>query len=99
MTEKELKKLNRYQLLELLLAQTQRADQLQMLLEQKEKQLTEYEVRISSLGSIAEASLELSGVFQAAQQAADLYLAEAKKRAEEIIRQAETPCPKDEEQV
>lgn len=99
MTEKELKKLNRYQLLELLLAQTQRADQLQMLLEQKEKQLTEYEIRISSLGSIAEASLELSGVFQAAQQAADLYLAEAKRRAEEIIRQAETLCPKDEEQV
>ena len=78
MTEKELKKLNRYQLLELLLAQTQRVDQLQMLLEQKEKQLTEYEIRISSLGSIAEASLELSGVFQAAQKAADIYVNAAK---------------------
>ena len=88
MTEKELKKLNRYQLLELLLAQTQRADQLQMLLEQKEKQLSEYEIRISSLGSIAEASLQLGGVFEAAQKAADLYLDAAKKKAEEMEAEA-----------
>lgn len=84
MTEKNLKKLNRYQLLELLIAQTERADQLQARLEDAEKQLRDRELQMASLGSIAEASLQLSGVFQAAQEAADLYLDAAKKEAEEI---------------
>ena len=39
MTEKELKKLNRYQLLELLLAQTERADSLEQKVEQLQAQL------------------------------------------------------------
>ena len=88
MTEKELKKLNRYQLLELLIAQTERADQLQALLEKTEQQLNEQEIKLSALGSIAEASLQLSGVFQAAQDAADLYVASVKKQAEKIEEDA-----------
>ena len=84
MTEKDLKKLNRYQLLELLIVQTDRADKLQAKLDIAEKQLANQELQISSLGSIAEASLQLKGVFQAAQDAADMYIDAAKKRAEEI---------------
>ena len=84
MTEKDLKKLNRYQLLELLIVQTDRADKLQAKLDIAEKQLANQELQISSLGSIAEASLQLKGVFQAAQDAADMYIVAAKKRAEEI---------------
>ena len=82
--EKDLKKLNRYQLLEMLIFQTERADKLQSLLDDAERKLNEKETRMSSLGSIAEASLQLQGVFQAAQEAADMYIAEAKKRAEGI---------------
>lgn len=81
MTEKELKKLNRYQLLEMLILQTERADRLEQELEETRKRLEEHDLRISQLGSIAEASLQLSGIFEAAQKAADLYLDEAKKRA------------------
>ena len=84
MTEKDLKKLNRYQLLELLIIQTERADKLQTKLEEAEKQLNEKDLKMTSLGSIAEASLQLGGVFQAAQAAADLYIDAAKKKAEEI---------------
>ena len=84
MTEKDLKKLNRYQLLELLIVQTDRADKLQAKLDAAEKQLANQELQFSSLGSIAEASLQLKGVFQAAQDAADMYIAAAKKRADEI---------------
>ena len=84
MTEKDLKKLNRYQLLELLIVQTGRADKLQAKLEEAEKQLNKKDLNMTSLGSIAEASLQLGGVFQAAQAAADLYLDAAKKKAEEI---------------
>ncbi len=84
MTEKDLRKLNRYQLLELLVMQTERADKLQARLEETTRQLNEKNIQISSLGSIAEASLQLGGVFQSAQQAADMYIDAAKKRAEEI---------------
>lgn len=84
MTEKELRKMNRYQLLELLIAQTERADELQARLEATQKQLDDREIKISSLGSIAEAALQLGGVFQAAQEAADIYLNAAKDRAREI---------------
>ncbi len=88
MTEKELKKLNRYQLLELLIIQTERADKLQVALEEAERRLNDQEINISALGSIAEASLHLKGVFQAAQEAADMYIDAAKKQAEEIKEEA-----------
>ena len=88
MTEKELKKLNRYQLLELLIIQTERADKLQTALEEAEQRLNAQEINISNLGSIAEASLHLKGVFDAAQEAADMYINEAKKRAEAIEEEA-----------
>lgn len=86
--EKDLKKLNRYQLLELLLIQTERADSLQSRVEELEKQLQNQEIKISSLGSIAEASLQIQGVFEAAQKAADMYIEAAKKRAAEIEEEA-----------
>lgn len=89
MTGKDLRKLNRYQLLELLVVQTERADRLQARLEATEKRLQDQDLQLTSLGSIAEASLQLGGVFQAAQEAADLYLDAAKKRAESIIAEAE----------
>ncbi|MBQ8359368.1 MAG: DNA repair protein [Oscillospiraceae bacterium] len=84
MTEKDLRKLNRYQLLELLVVQTERADKLQQKLEAAEHRLNDRDLQLTALGSIAEASLQLSGVFQAAQNAADQYLNQAKKRAAEI---------------
>ena len=88
MTEKELKKLNRYQLLELLLMQTERADSLQQKADQLQAQLDERELRFAQLGSIAEASVCVSGVFEAAQKAADLYLESARKQADELVEQA-----------
>ena len=88
MTEKELKKLNRYQLLELLFIQTERADKLQTAVEEAEQRLNDQEINISTLGSIAEASLHLNGVFGAAQDAADMYINAAKKRAEAIEEEA-----------
>ena len=84
MTEKDLRKLNRYQLLEMLIIQTERADELQRKLEETLEQLNSRDVKLTVMGSIAEASLQLNGVFDAAQKAADLYLDAAKKQAEEI---------------
>ena len=88
MTQKELKKLNRYQLLELLVMQTERADTLEKTVEELRSRLEDRELRLSQMGSIAEASVYLSGVLEAAQTAADLYLDSAKKRSEEMLDEA-----------
>ena len=93
MTEKDLKKLNRYQLLELLIIQTERADELQKKLDAAQELLDSRDVKLTVMGSIAEASLHLGGVFEVAQNAADTYLNAAKERAaaieEEAMRNAE----------
>lgn len=88
MTEKELKKLNRYQLLELLVMQTERADKLQEKVEELEARLEERNLNLSKMGSIAEAAIHITGVFEASQQAADLYLDMAKKEAKKILENA-----------
>lgn len=88
MTEKELKKLNRYQLLELLVMQTERADKLQEKVEELEARLEERNLNLSKMGSIAEAAIHINGVFEASQQAADLYLDMAKKEAKKILENA-----------
>lgn len=86
MTEKELRKLNRYQLLEILVKQTERADKLQQKVNKLEEQLEHQEISLSELGSIAEAAVKISGVLEASQRAADLYLSSAKKKADDILR-------------
>ena len=84
MTEKELRKLNRYQLLELLIMQSKRADTLQQQLDALKQERNERNLEVLRLGSIAEASLQLSGVFAAAQEAADIYLKSAQDHAADI---------------
>lgn len=80
MTERELKKLNRYQLLEMLIIQTERADTLQKQLDDAQNRLDSRDVNMTVIGSVAEASLQLSGVFDAAQKAADIYLSAVQDR-------------------
>lgn len=72
----------------MLILQTERADQLQKKLDATERQLHDRDIRLANLGSIAEASLQLSGVFEAAQSAADRYLEAAKQQAAEIEQEA-----------
>ena len=84
MTEKELKKLNRYQLLELLVVQTARADELQKQLDQAQSQLDSKEIDMVAIGSIAEASVQVGGLFEAAQNTVEIYLQSARKRIQEM---------------
>ena len=74
MTEKELKKLSRQELLEILLAQSKKIDRLQRQLHEAKEELNKKELNISEAGSIAEASLVLNNIFTDAQNAADQYL-------------------------
>lgn len=77
MTNKKMKKLSRAQLLEMLLLQTEKSEQLEKELEDAKEKLAERKLMLEDVGSIAEASLQLSGVFKAAQDAADQYLENA----------------------
>lgn len=88
MTEKELRKLNRYQLLELLMLQTGRVEALEKELETARAEQEAQKLRFEQLGSLAEASLQITGVLEAAQKAADLYLEAAKQQAEQILQDA-----------
>ncbi len=83
MTDKELKKLSRKDLLELLLEQTRRAEQLQEQLDEKNKELENKRIIIENSSSLAEAALKLNGIFEAAQKAADDYLYNIKCSAED----------------
>lgn len=83
MTHKELKKLNRTQLIELLIEQGRMVDELSERLEECERRLEDRRIALESSGSIAEAALKLNGIFEAAQEAADQYLVNVKMIADE----------------
>lgn len=92
MADYDLRKLSRAQLLEMLLAQTKEVAKLQEELQQMQHQLDDRRIRLSEAGNIAEAALQLNGVFSAAQAAAEEYLAsvsESVKTCQENCRMME----------
>jgi hypothetical protein len=82
MTEKELLKLKKSELLEIMLAQSKEIDSLREQLADVKAQLADRQIAISESGSIAEASLKISKIFEEAQKAADQYVENIKNRAE-----------------
>ena len=93
MTEKELRKLNRAELLEMLIAQGKKLSRVEEDLSAARKELERRSVAITTSGTLAEAALKLSGIFEAADQAAAQYLdslREQESNAERIIAEAET---------
>lgn len=92
MTEKELLKLKRSELLEIMLAQSREIDSLREELAETKRKLEDKRIKIKEAGSIAEASLQLTRVFEEAQKAADLYVENAKRRAyrKESIRKSDS---------
>lgn len=87
MTDKELRKLTRAELLELLLVQTREIDRLNAHLEQLEAENQQRKITLSQAGNIAEAALQLNRVFEAAQAAADQYLENIMNPADDTQKQ------------
>ena len=75
MDDRELRKLSRQDLLEMLVELSRENEKLKAELEETQKKLQSKRIRISEAGNIAEASLQLNNVFEAAQKAAAQYLA------------------------
>ena len=74
MTERQLRKASRLDLLKLLLEQRKENEALAQQISDLEKRLQRRQIDIDQSGTLAEAALKLSGIFEAAQAAAAHYL-------------------------
>lgn len=79
MTDKELKKLSRQELIELFIKQSNELEQLKTSYDTISAQLNEKELKISKIGSLADASIRLNNVFESADAAAKQYIENIKK--------------------
>ena len=79
MTDKELRRLSRRELLQMLLEQTSEVERLQAELDKTRAELNDRAIMLESCGNIAEASLKINRVLEAAQQAAEQYLANVRR--------------------
>ncbi|MGN0157596.1 MAG: hypothetical protein ACI39W_00420 [Brotaphodocola sp.] len=82
MTERELKKLSRADLLEMLIDQSKQLQDTQKKLAEAEDKLCSREIMLQQAGSIAEASIQINGVFEAAQAASQQYLDNVRQLSE-----------------
>jgi hypothetical protein len=79
MTEKELRRLSRMELLEMFIEQSKQMDELKMQLDEANKELENRTLICKETGNLAEASIMINKVLEATQKAADDYLANLKK--------------------
>lgn len=88
MDDRELRKLSRQDLLEMLVELSRENEKLKNELDMANKKLQSRRIRIEEAGNIAEASLRLNNVFESAQAAATQYLenleALEKKKQQEL---------------
>ncbi|HEM2672273.1 TPA: DNA repair protein [Streptococcus suis] len=84
MDVKDLRKLKRIELYEIMLAQSEEIDCLRNQLEKIKTELADRRIMISQSGSIAEASMKLTNIFEEAQKAADLYLYNVKNKIGDV---------------
>lgn len=79
MQEKDLHKLGKTDLLTIIYKQEKQIQQLTKEVEELKQQLEDRTIQMKEAGSIAEASLKINKIFEAAQQAADEYLRSIKE--------------------
>ena len=96
MTDKEVRRLSRPQLIDIIYQLQTREEELTEKSRRLEEELCSKRIRMENAGNIADAALALNDVFQAAQSAADQYLSEiqliretAQKERQQIIIAAE----------
>ena len=101
MEAKELSRLSKTDLLELMLEISRENDRLKHKLAIYEKVVNDNKIEIEESGSIAEAALKINGVFEAAQAAADQYLDNIRRMHDEMetrYNEMKQEVPKNEEE-
>lgn len=92
MTDKEVRKLSRTDLLKLLIEQTEENERLSARNSQLEQTLSSRTITLENAGSIAEAAMQLTDVFKQAQSAADVYLESIRQKQaqlDDLLQQAQ----------
>lgn len=84
MDKKDLRKLKRKELLEIMLEQAKRIKELERELDRANKELDNKKIKIKESGSIAEASLKLNNIFSDAQEAIDQYFDNVKESCKKL---------------
>lgn len=79
---KDLKKLNRTELIEIIYQLKKSEQELQVQVDSLQKRLNSRNLKIANVGTLADAALSLSDIFASAQNAADMYLEEIRKKHE-----------------
>lgn len=92
------KKINRHiskkDLLETLIKQQKRIEELETELEKANKKIQSRKILIEEAGSIAKAALELNNIFETAQKAADDYVDNVKNRCKKLETTTKNECKK-----
>lgn len=106
MTDKELRRLTKGDLIEIIYKMKKTEEELRVKLEASDARLRERNLKIEKAGSIAEAAISVNGVFEAAQKAADDYLqqvyatnAEIETRCARMLAETEAECRKREQET
>jgi len=92
MTDRQLRKASRTDLLKLLLEQRKETEAMRRQIDQLQEQLQQRQITIDQSGTLAEAALKLSGIFDAAETACQYYTENIRGlsgRQEEICRTME----------
>lgn len=99
MDDKKLRKISKKELLEILLSQAKRIEELELELKKTKDKLESKKVAINEVGSIAEASLKLNGIFEVAQLTADQYLMNVKDKCKKLENATKKKCQKKEQEA
>lgn len=98
MTDRELRRLSRQELVELLYQKEKENQELRRALTEAQEALHDRELHLRKAGSIAEAALALNEVFERAQAAADDYLRNLYAAGEQLEQQRRELLAETEEQ-
>lgn len=91
MADRELRHMRRTELVEIIFALKQSEDQLKAENADLTAKLEQRQIHLDSAGSIAQAALELNHVFEAAQAAADDYLASVRSVDRDALQRRQRP--------
>ena len=92
MTEKELRRLRRSDLMEILLELSKENEQLRDQLKEAEKKIQDRQILIEESGSLAEAALKLNRIFEDAQAACEQYEYNVRLRCEQYEKETGRKC-------
>lgn len=92
MTDKEFRRLNRAELIEIIYQLKKNEEVLKAENADLKRQLADRRVKIANAGSIAEATVALSNIFAVAQQTADNYLRDVHEMAATAEQHAQQIC-------